>query len=108
MILVRNDHGHQRIALDFEGSVIDSIIYALLDLLSRNTAALIMGHDGSCSRLKGVQLALRVAGGGFLMTAPVVQHLRNMTDFLCSLGAAEDKIIVLGTVKLVPEAAHLI
>ena len=108
MILVRNDHGHQRVSLDVKGGMVNAVIHTLLHLLCRNAAALIMGHDGSCTCLKGVQLALRVAGGGFLMTAPVIQHLRNMTDFLCVLGAAEDKIIVLGTVKLVPEAAHLI
>ena len=67
-----------------------------------------MGHDGSCTCLKGVQLALRVAGRGFLVTAPVIQHLRDMTDFLRVLGTAEDKVIILRAVKLMAKAAHLV
>ena len=107
MILVRNNNGYKRFFLPLINCVVHAVKLRMLHA-RRDTGSPVVCLDRLFSGLKCIQLALRVTGCGFLVAAPVIQHLRNMTDFLCALGAAEDKVIVLGTVKLVPEAAHLI
>ena len=88
--------------------MVNAVIHALFHTLSLDTHALIVSHNGAGSGLKSVQLALRVAGRGILMTAPVIQYLWYMDDLFCLFGAPEDKIIVLSAVKLLAETAHLI
>ena len=66
-----------------------------------------MGLHGPASRLKGIFFALRVFRRRILMASPVIQNLGNMADFFRLLRAAEDKIIILGSVVLRPEKAGL-
>ena len=42
------------------------------------------------------------------MAAPVIKYLWDMDDLFCLLSAAEDKVIILGSVKFLAEAAYLV
>ena len=108
MVLVGDDDGHQRFPLYLKGGMVNTIVHALLHLHRRNSHTLIVGHDGSGSGLKGIHLALRVAGRGILMAAPVIEDLGNMVYPLCRLRTPENEIIILGAVKLLAESAHLL
>ena len=67
-----------------------------------------MGHDRSGTSLKSIHLAFRIAGSRVLMAAPVIKYLWDMDDLFCLLSAAEDKVIILGSVKFLAEAAYLV
>ena len=108
MVLVGDDNRHQRFPLYLKGGMVNAVIHALLHLHRRNSHTLIVGHDGSGSGLKGIHLALRVAGRGILMAAPVIEDLWNMVYPLCRLRTPENEIIILGAVKLLAESAHLL
>ena len=81
-----------------------------LEHFRADPCSLVMSLDGSFSRLKSVGLALRILSGGILMASPVIEDLRNMIYFLRlhRLHTAENKIIILGPVKLRTEQPHLI
>ena len=81
-----------------------------LEHLRADPCPLVMSLDGSFPRLKSIGLALRVLRGGILMASPVIEDLRNMIYFLRlhRLHTAENKIIILGPVKLRTEQSHLI
>ena len=56
---------------DFNPDLLTSVNY-ICHLFRFYPHPLIMGHDGAGSCLKGIELALRVAGRGILVTAPVI------------------------------------
>ena len=109
MILIGDDDGDQRIMVADKFCAVQSQEFSL-EHLRMNPCSLIMGLDGSFSRLKSVCLALRVLSGGILMASPVIEDLRNMIYFLRlhRLHTAENKIIILSSVKLRTEQPHLI
>ena len=105
MVLIGDNHRDQRFLIQVETGMINTIIYALFHRIHGNAHPVIMGLYGSGAGLKGIHLALRIAGSGIHMAAPVIQHLRNMMDFPGLFRTAEDKIIILGSVKLLAESA---
>ena len=80
--------------------MVNSVIHALFHGQRPDSHTLIMSLNGPRPRLKGVKLALRIAGGGILMAAPVIQRLRYMVNLSGLLRAAENEVVILGSVKL--------
>ena len=64
-----------------------------------DTAAVVVGLNGFPAVIVGVHLALRVSGGRCLVSSPVIEELRDMMYFSRFLDAAEDKVIILGSVE---------
>ena len=106
MILIRDNHRDERRARNPVNRVVNPIIHALFHALCFNARPLIVGHNRPRPGLKGIELALRVAGRRILMAAPVVEHLRNMADPGRALRAPENKIIILRPVKFMAKTAH--
>ena len=100
MILVRDDDRDQGLFREFENRVVNAVVHALFDFFDFEfrVDALVVRADGPCPRLEGIELALRVRGRRVHVTAPVVEHLRDMDYVPRFLGHAEDKVIVLGAV----------
>ena len=101
MVLVRDDHGDQRLLLQTEEGVIDSVVHTFFDLVDGDLRPhpAVMGPDGPRPRLEGIELALGIGRRGVHVAAPVVQDLRDVDDLFRALGHAEDEIIVLGAVE---------
>ena len=72
VVLIGDDHRYQGLSVQLERGMIDPVIHTLFYLFRFYPHPLIMGHDGAGSCLKGIELALRVAGRGILVTAPVI------------------------------------
>ena len=108
VVLVRDNYGHKRIILDLKRRVIDAVIHALFYLFCLNSHSLVVVHDGTGTGCEGIKLALRVACRGIRVAAPVIEHLRDMADLLCVLRTAENKVVILRSVILCPEAANFI
>ena len=88
--------------------MVNAVIHTLLHRHRRNSHPLIVGHNGSGTSLKGIHLALRVAGRGILMATPVIEDLGNVVYSLSGLRTPENEIIILGAVKFLAESAHLL
>ena len=88
--------------------MVNTVIHAFFHLLRLDSHPFIVGHNSSGASLKGVHLALRVTGRGILVAAPVIENLGNMEYSLCRFRTAENKIIILGAVKLLAEPSHLL
>ena len=80
--------------------MVDSVVHALFHRQRPDSHAFIMSLNSPRPRLEGVELALRIAGGGILMAAPVIQRLRHMVNLSGLLRAAENEVVILGSVKL--------
>ena len=107
VILIRNDDRYQRFPLNFIYRVINAVVHTFFHALRLDTDAFIMIHDRARTRIKCVQLALRVARCRILVAAPVIQHLRDMADLLRLLRTTENEVIILRSVVFLTEAAHL-
>ena len=62
MILIRNDHRHQRITDDLKCRVINAVIHAFFHFLCSNSHTVIMSHDRAGTGLECVKFAFRIAG----------------------------------------------
>ena len=81
-----------------------------LENLCLNPSSLIMLLNGTFSCFKSISLAFRIFSCGILMAAPVIKDLRNMADFLRlhRLDTAENKIIILSSVKFAAQHSHFL
>ena len=108
MVLVRDNYRDKRVILDLKRRVIDPVINALFYLFCLNSHSLIVVHNGTGTGCEGIKLALRVACRGIRVAAPVIEHLRDVTDLLCVLRTAENKVVILGSVIFRPKTADFI
>ena len=67
-----------------------------------------MGFYRPLSRVKSVHFAGRIVCGGCLMSTPVIKDFRNMSYLFRSFDTAEDKIMILGSVKFLTESSNLL
>ena len=65
-----------------------------------------MGFDRPFASFKGVHLACRIVCSRRLMGTPVIQNLRHMYHLSGLLHAAENKVIILGTIEFRAKSAY--
>ena len=72
---------------------------------SRSSGSFKISLNGTLSCLKSIHLACRVIRCGGFVGSPVVKDLRYMDDLTCLFHTAENKIIVLRSVKFSAETS---
>ena len=108
MIFIRNNDGNQWIMVSVKSCPVEpqklSLIYFCV-----NTRSSVVFFNRTLPGFKCISFALRIFRGGFLMTSPVIQDLRYMTDLFRadSLYTAENKVIILRSVKFLTESSDL-
>ena len=101
MIFIRNNDRDQWVIIPQEFCPVESQELSLAHF-HFNTDPVIMRLHRPLSRIKCIQLALRILRCGIFMASPVIQDLRNMMDLFRSrmFHTTEDKVIILRSVKL--------
>ena len=109
MIFIRNNDRDQRVIIPQEFCPVESQELSLAHF-HFNTDPVIMRLHRPLSRIKCIQLALRILRCGIFMASPVIQDLRNMMDLFRSrmFHTTEDKVIILRSVKLSAQHSDLI
>ena len=106
VILIGDYYRYQRFSFYRKSGMVNPIVHAFFYRLNANAQPFKMGFDCSGSCLKRVHLALRIAGRGVLVTPPVVQHFWNVVNPSGRLCTPENKVVILGAVKLLTESSH--
>ena len=99
VILIRNNNGNPRLALHRVHAAEAADVTRKLHP-GRDPQTVIMLLHRPFPALIGVHLALWIARRGILVSPPVIKEFRNMHDLPRLLAAAEDEIVILGSVKL--------
>src|SRR5262245_1651211 len=75
--------------------------------MSRLLSPFQVRFERETASLKYFRLALNVISRGSQRASPMIKHSRDMIDAVRLFCNAEEKIVVLGTIELGAESAHL-
>ena len=101
VIAVRDNNGHQRVALYLIGDLEDRLKGTRTgDAEIFEPMAAQMIRHRAARRLNGIALRADIARGRSGVLPPVVQQLRNMDDMLCLVREAQDHVVILTAVVL--------
>src|SRR5699024_10003123 len=101
VVFISDDNGYQRISLYGQFCPVSSPVFchAYFCLYSQ---PVVMSLYRCTACLIGIHFTFWISCRGGRMISPMIQYFRNMTDLLCLLAAAEDKVIILSTVIFFP------